>query len=326
MRAFLLLCIALLSIPSLTLADYSVSPQLVEHVVEPRAQYEESIKITNLSGAPLRLFPTVNAITLGEDGEILTFVPPASADNSNTVTSWIQITRGRVELAPGESIKVPLRIVIDPTAKPGEYYAFVGFADGSKRDEAEAKVMSGSVPGVIVRLSNPDKSTESIRLNKFTVDRFVTGYNDAFVTYSVENIGDLPLTPQGEIILYNVRGEEVGTIPVNPEAKEVAPNGQETFVSPLPDTSALGRHKAFLNLEYGSKQRATVYDTTFFTVVPLTRLLIVFGVLITTSIFLVLWFHWRQNRQANGDDEDVLMYIRQGVVAEDREHDINLKQ
>jgi hypothetical protein len=326
MRTLLLALLLLIGTPSLLYADYSVTPQLVEHTVEPRAQYEESIKISNLSDIPVRLFPTVNAITLGEDGEILTFVSPAAADNSNTVTSWIQITRGRLELAPGESIKVPLRIVIDPKAKPGEYYAFVGFGEGSKRDEVEARVLTGTVPGVIVRLTNPDTAVESIRLNKFVVDRFVTGFNDAVVTYSVENLGDTTQTPRGEIILYNVRGEEVGTIPVNPEGKAIEPKGEASFTAPVPDTTALGRHKAFLNLEYGVKQSATVYDTTFFTVVPLMWLLIIFGLLLTSSIFLSLWYHFRQNRLASPDDEDVLMYVRQGVVAEDRDHDINLKQ
>ena len=104
-------------------AEYSVTPMLIEHTVEPRDMSEETVKITNTSGRKLRIFPTVNQITLGEGGEIKSFVPPSMSDNTTSITSWISVTRGRVEINPGETIKIPLNITVNPNAVAGEYHA-----------------------------------------------------------------------------------------------------------------------------------------------------------------------------------------------------------
>ncbi len=315
------------ALPDYVLADetHTVTPLVIEREVEPRSIMAEEIKITNTGTYVLKIFPTVNAITLGSEGEIKSFETAVMTDQTQSVTSWLALSRARLELKPGESVKLPLEIKVHPQAVPGEYYAFIGFASADKRDEAERAVEQGGVPGVTVRLSIADKSSEYLRLQSFVVPRYDFGKSSDVIVYDLENIGDLPIVPAGEIIIYDIRGKEVATVPVNPERLTIASRGSKKFTAPMPDTGTFGRHKAYLNVEYGSKQRANIYDITFFTVVPLKILIALFLILLTCALALTLWYIYRTRKLQPVDDESVAMYVRTGEYSELQHHDINLK-
>lgn len=317
--------IILLPVYAVHAADYSLMPLIIDQTIEPRDSFEETIKITNTTDRPLRLFPTVNEITVGSEGSVETFIPASMGDNRTSVTSWIAVTRGRIEIAPGETIKVPVTIQVNPDAAPGEYHAFVGFAEGSKRDEAEAKVLSGTAPGTVVRLSLVEKRSEYLRLERFSIDRFISTPKEALVTYELQNVGGLPLVPTGEIIFYNNNGEEQASVKVNSKAVAIDPGKTQVFTAAIPDIGVIGRHKAFLNIEYGTNQRANLYDTVYFNVVPLKLLIALFAILLVMSIVLALFYHRTRNRYV-GENEDVAVYVRSGTIATEKDHDINLKQ
>jgi hypothetical protein len=325
MKFLLLICCYALLVMPVFAADYSVSPLLIENTIQPRDMFEESVKITNTTDRIIRIFPTVNEITIGDEGEVKSFVPASMSDNTSSITSWIAVTRGRVEINPGETVKIPVSFTINPNALPGEYHAFVGFAEGSKRDEVEALVTSGRAPGVVVRLSLVEKRTEYLRLNLFTTDRFIIKSNDGAITYELENVGGLPITPKGEIIFYNGRGVELKSLAVNPDQKTIEPGTRETFSQIVPELGVVGRHKALLNVEYGTGLRANLYDTTYFNIVPVLYLALLFGFLLVTSLLLALWYH-RLKVGHEILDEDVAVYIRSGVVGVEKDHDINLKK
>lgn len=324
MKYLFLLCLLILSAPPVFAADYAVTPIVIDHETEPRDIFEESVKITNTTDRKLRIFPTVNEITVGDEGEVKSFVPASMSDNTTSVTSWIAVTRGRVEINPGESIKIPVSFTINPNAAPGEYHAFIGFAEGSKRDEAENLVTTGRAPGVVVRLSIVEKRTEYLRLNRFNIERFVTALDESTITYELENVGGLPITPTGEIIFYNSRGVELKAMPVNPDRITIEANDRESFTQTVPDVGTIGRFKALLNVEYGTGLRANLYDTAYFNVVPVVYLAIIFAFLLGTSLLLALWYH-RSKSKIIEDEGEVSVYVRSGIVGAEKDHDINLK-
>jgi len=325
---FLLLAI-LTSTPLFTLAsDYSVTPLLIEHKIEPRDIFEESIKITNPTDRILRIFPTVNEITLGDEGEIKTFVPASMSDNRTSITSWIAIKRGRIEIAPGETIKIPVSISVNPNAEPGDYYAFVGLADASKRDTAEALVQKGVAPGTIIRLTLIDKKNEYLRLNRFFINRYIFSLENTNLTYDLENTGDVEIIPGGEVIFSNIKGEELVAQNLNTENIIIKPGEKHSFNVVLPDVIGhLGKYKAYLNIKYGKNQKVNLNDTVYFSVLPWYLILIIFAVVVLISIILVLYYHRRNDNfisDENGDD--VPVFIRTVSNSSEMEHDINLKK
>jgi hypothetical protein len=327
-RLITLATVLLISVPSLAAASFTVTPLLIDRDVEPRDILTEEITITNVSSVPLRLFASVNEIVLDEGGGIKEFVSPSVADSSVEVTSWIEVRRGRISIAPGETVTVPVTLRISPTAKPGNYQAFIGFAHGSNVDEAQAKIFAGAGIGSIVRVQIEDDVNVLLRLMRFSVDRFVTTLKEHSVSFSMENPGDVALVPDGEIIIYNTRGEEVTSYPVNAERAEIAPGSVKDFSVPIIPDGLFGRYKAYLTLEYGDTQRAALYDTTFFYAVPVPMLVGIFVAILCTVLLMLFLLRHRFAHDHHHDDDDghVTLYVRPGVAREEVPHDIDLKK
>lgn len=321
------LLIAIVIFPVKALAAVTVSPLLIDRSVEERETLSETITLTNTTSKHLRLYASVHEITIDEDTQIQAFVPAAVSDRTTAITSWLEISRGRIEIAPGESRQVPLTIRINPAVKPGQYHGLVGFAAASNRDEAEALVLAGKGVGVVIRIGIDEEQTEFLRLSSFKTDRFVLDPESATLSYTIDNTGEAPLTPEGNIIFYDTKGQEVGAIPINEEQISLAAGESKVFTEPLSMKASIGRYKAYLAVEYGEKLRASAYDTIFFYLIPTPYLVAIFAflfILILSTLFLV-----RRHNSATDHHEEygspVALYVRDGV-SEEKEHDLNLKK
>ncbi len=318
----------LLSTTTLTFAaSYSVSPLVIDRTVSPRESETVPITITNSTGGPVRLYATVNTINVDENGAITEFVEPSMVDTTVTVTSWLQISRQRIELPAGETFTTELTLKIPAKIEPGEYHAFIGFPDASNRPEAEAQVATGNVPGVVVRIAVGDDSFSLLRMSKFYIDRFITTKADRTAVITLANTGTQPVTPTGEIIFYNTKGIEVNAVPLTSESVTILEGGEASINVDLPSDLRFGKYKAFLNMQYGNNQTAQLQDTTFFYIIPIYHLLAIFMTLLVLALILALKVH-RQYARVTDDDfakiGAIPMYVR-GVTSEPQDHDIDLK-
>ena len=307
-------------------ADLIVRPFLIDRTAEARDIVQEEVTLTNETSRKINVYATVNEITVDQDGDIKKFVSPIMTDRTNTVTSWVEISRARIELWPGDVKTIPLKLRIHPHAEPGEYHVFVGFGIASKRYIVEEKAMKGELDGVIVKVTIEDKSTEHLRLSSFQIDRFITGGEDKKVEIEIENLGDVSEVPTGEIIFLDSKGQELKSIPVNTDSLSVSPGETITVVSELPFSDELGRYKANLTLQYGNKQKAQLYDSTQFFMLPMHILLLMLLAAILLSLLIFFLLH-RALAFNDDDDEhgaDLPFYVRDGHNAEPKQHDIDL--
>lgn len=325
---FLALLGTLLLVPGSVFAQYTVQPMVLDHTVEPRDSVTSPLTVRNTSDRIVRLYATVNAITLDSDGGIESFTRRNASDNRQTITSWLSVDRGRIEIAPGEEREVSVGIQMHPHAEPGVYHAFVGFASGRNRDAAEKKVHAGQAPGSIVRIEVAENRTSYLQLETFRTDRFVTDPAESVFSYTLENPGDVPHTPRGEVIIYDTRGREIGAVPVNPDGASIAPGESKVFTSELPETGHLGRHRAFLSLTYGDGQLASIQDTIFFTHIPLVPLILIFVAVLLFACGIAYLIHRRYGAHDDTDEEDdaVLVFHRPGERRPSTHHDIDLSK
>lgn len=310
-------------------ADLDIRPFLIDKTVEGREYVTEEVTLTNNTTRRLDVYATVNEISVDAEGEIKEFVSPIMTDRSNTITSWVEVTRGQIEIPPGESVAVPISFRIHPNPQPGDYHAFIGFVPASKRFQAEAKAMTGDADGIIVKLKIEDKSTEYLRIAGFLIDRFVTTEGDKKVQIELENLGDVTATPSGEIIFFNSKGEELHSIPVNTDQLTVPPGETVTITSELPFDNELGRYKANLSLQYGQKQRALLYDSTQFFMMPLHIILLMLVIAVLVGLLVFFLLHRSLSLAHHDDDEhgfDLPFMVRDGHDAEPKHHDIDLKK
>lgn len=326
MQQLLIIAVLLLGIQSPVFAavTYTVSPLVVDDVVEPRDVIKKQITITNTGTQTTTLYPTVNNISLKDGGTIDAFLSPAESDRTSSLASWLEISRLGIDLPPGASKTIDFILRIAPEAVPGTYHSFVGFGYGRNRDEAELLVKNGAAPGTVVTVSIEDKKTILLKLSGFIIERFVTKANNQAAVYTFKNPGDETLVPVGEIILYDSTGKEVATLPVNSEHIAIASGGEHSFVSDIPVAGMFGKYKAFLSVEYGGAQRGSVQDTNFFYIFPLKKMLIILCIVVLLTIVGAWYFH-KKYMPDEVDDSDQLSFHVRDTHSEAKEHDLHLK-
>lgn len=309
-------------------SSFTVTPLFIDQSAEERDIFTKDITLTNLTSKPTRIYASVNEVNVADDTKILDFIPASMSDRTTSITSWLEITRARLELPANGELKVPLKIKVNPKAVPGVYYAYIGFASGANVDEIEKKIKSGQGNGTILKVTIADNTKEQISLVSFTADRFSYNETDSKVNFILENTGDVPLAPTGEIIIYNTKGSELGSIEVNEEGSLIQPGERVEFTKLLPFVNNLGRNKAYLSLNYGIKNQANVFDTTFYYSVPWYYILAFFISLITLLIITAMVV--RKLFTNTGDTleqgvYEIPLFVKQSHDHNEYEHDLNLK-
>lgn len=303
---------------------YSVSPRVIDEKLEGRDIVTREITLVNTGGQPITVYPSVNNISLDGSGEIQEFVQAVVSDRTTSLASWIEISRLGVDMKSGETRVFPLTLRINPNPKPGTYHALVSFGNGGNRDEAERMVMSGEAPGTVITVTIDDTKIEFLKLSKFIVDKFVTSNDNQAAVFTFTNPGNENLIPDGEIIFFDSLGREVGTVPVNPDAVTIKPGEEHSFVATVPTRGMFGKYKAFLSVEYGNEQRASLQDTSFFYIFPIRTILIIMVTLLIGVSILAWHFHKRYFDESADDGERITVRIREGD-RESKDHDIDLK-
>ena len=327
-KAFLLLLGVLLSAQTAFADDYAVRPFLMDVTLEPRETHSDIVRISNSNEyAKYLVYATVNEITIDSEGLIKEFVTPTMSERTNTVTSWIEVTRGRIEVPAGESREVPILFKINPNAQPGEYHAFVGFVRASNRPDAQKIAMDGDAEGVVVKITVPDDRKELLRVKSFSADRFVLSGKAGEAEVVLQNVGDLSVVPQGEVIFYDGRGVEVAAEMVNNDGVEIKPGETKTFYVSLLNDAGAGRYKANILLNYGTKQTASLHDSVNFYQIPLYALilLILLIIIISVSMTLLLKRAFSEDEHRVEPDE-VTMFISDEKNHNPHDHDIDLSK
>jgi hypothetical protein len=330
-KNFLVLLCFLVSLPLAQVqANYSVAPLLVDIEAKPHDTYTRIITVNNYFDRPVRLYASVNEIVLGDTNEIKSFVPASMSNRTTAATSWLEITRARIDLQAGETKEIPLVIRINQNTPPGTYHTFVGFAAGSNRDVAEAKVLEGQGMGTVVRIVVGSKQKEFLRLVSFTTDRFSFSADAGKITYILENIGDVPLSPSGDVIIYDSRGRELTSVSLEDEVQStIAPGEKVTYVKDLPFMNRLGKNKAYLSLEYGVQNRAALYDTNFYYSIPwfyLVVIMLLLALVLTILVILLRRSLLSTSYIEEQEAQDVPMFVGKKREHNEYDHDINLKK
>ena len=241
----------------------TVTPVVANEKAKPRDIIKKEITVTNNTGQKLELYITVENVDPNEGA--IGFTGPTESDLSTSLANWVEITRGVIELDGGESRTIPYLIHVNLTAKPASYFVEIRLRAGRNRADAESRD-GGAV--LLLNVEVLDDAKERLQLGTFSSDDSVILGKEVGFSYLLENIGNRIIEPRGSIRIFNRRGEEVGSIPVNAQGVEIAPDNQEQLAAAWSASGRFGKYKAFLDLEYGENQLASVQDTLYFWVFP----------------------------------------------------------
>jgi hypothetical protein len=187
-----------------------------------------------------------------------------------------------IELGPNESRKIPYLIHVNLTAKPGSYFARIGFYAGTTRSEAEARPVKADLT---LNLEVEDDAHEQLSLGNFIAKDSVVFGDSADFSYLLENTGNRDVEPRGSIRIFDRRGEEVGSVPINADGSQITPDAQQQLAAVWSTAGRFGKYKAYLDLQYGNDQTASVQDTVYFWVFPWKEITAaLFGVIVLAVI------------------------------------------
>lgn len=252
-----------------------VTPTIINESAKAKDLFDYEIKLKNNGSSQLNVYAMVGDVS--ETDGFKAYDGPGSADTTVSLASWISFKRAAIDLAPGQEVTVPLNVNISTYAVPGKRYAQITMAYGSNWTDASQRMQTMNFPKLLLTYDILDQTIEKAQLKKFvSLKSIFTAFPIEFNT-SIANIGNQPVTPEGNILIYNRHGVEVAELPVNAEKKQVEAGKEIPFPVIWNNGGGIGQFKAKLQLEYGEKNRRDLSDSVLFWVFPLKWMVIIGG-------------------------------------------------
>lgn len=284
----LLFFTAAIAIPAARAAhadDLTVTPAVIDAHGLPRDILSYTLTVTNNTNVQQIVFASVNELTA--DGK-QAFLDPSVSNRPETLADWISVDRGSMTFQPGETKTLPVGININPSATQGDYHAVIEFVEGATRDQAEQHL--DGAPQAIINVSVASDATELLQIDSFTATKYFNSSFPADFNYTIENTGDVPSTPIGQVLFYDRTGHEIGSVNANPSSTSIVPGTTALFTATWAKGPGLGQYKAVLDLTYGAND-ATLESVALFWILPWMKLLIVFGLLFILVIVGAIFLH-----------------------------------
>ncbi len=245
-------------------AQIRLHPSVINETAKVRDGFDFTITVENETRSNIRVYPIVFDIT-PDEGRIF----PQADPETNSLGSWIEISRNRIELGPGDEEEIPMTLRVDSKARPGSHNAVVVFAQGNTLDLAERNALRFSYPEVLINITVEEDIVERLQLLGFYHEK--ESFWDSSVDFflNIENIGNTELKPKGLLVIYKSKqGKELESLIINEDGRMISPGSQELFENEWRSKGSFGQHKAVLMMEYGDETKRDIYDTVYFWVVP----------------------------------------------------------
>lgn len=274
---------------------FTAAPLVIDGKGKIREILHYSITLVNTTKHLVSIYPWVTDVdsVIGDPGTT-DLAGSQSKELAQSLARWIEVTRGSVDILPGEQKEVSITVQVNMNAKPGNYHATIHLSSGGTRPDAEAN--KAETVDTLMNIEVLDDINERLQLNTFIPDKNVFAGESASFNYNIENIGNRGEIPRGKIRIYDKDGREVATIDANQDGTRLEPSSKVQLSSVWASSNGFGRYKAMLDLEYGG--RGTLQDTVFFWVIPWKKLLGMFLSLIILCVIGAIIIHsYTQSRR-----------------------------
>lgn len=273
-------------------ASITITPVVMDLKAYPREHLKKTIILTNEKNYKVNLYSLVHNIS--SIAGVQPFSAASITDAETSLANWINFSRGVVELGSGESKKMDFEIEISPRATPGVYHALVAFGEGATREEAQS---DGRKFGFTVNLEILDKAKERLEIRKFVPDKVIFRVIPATFSFSLANVGDRSLHPEGELRIYARDGAEIGTVILD-ALKDVAPGDVYQSSISFKNLKHYGRYKGILIFNYGEEK--SIQDIIFFWFMPVKFMAVIFGGImgLGTLIITLAYSRYGQKKKA----------------------------
>ena len=292
----LLLCVVASPQPahSQEAVSYTVSPTIFDMTANPGQVFRSTVRIINTNKFELHVYVDLNNFTpKGEDGVPVFETIKKSTDGQTSFAEWID-TEHELVIGAEQTVELPLTITVPESASPGGHFAAIMISTkppASESDKTQVQTAQTISSLFFMRVTGDVKEDGAIR--SFRTSSYFLSKPEATFEIRIENKGNVHVQPQGEIRIYNMWGQERGTIPVNQQTLfgNVLPHSVRKFAftwSSEWSVSDIGRYTAVATLAYGVDTRQFMTADTAFWIIPWKFLLLAISI-VGGFIALVSW-------------------------------------
>lgn len=258
-----------------------VSPTVIDEKLLPRDIRDYQVFLENKGDKLVFIYPIVFEILPEGKRE---FFEPDLFDKTSSLGSWLRIQRAVIELWPNQEKIIPLSLEIWPQAKVGIYHAVIVFSFGSSLPEAKSNALLYNLPEILLNVEIKENIVENVQLKNFQTEKNLYFSKPVKFILELKNVGNSNSKVKGEILLYNKKGKEIDSIPLEFEIEQ----GKEKKIESQWYPKNSGQMKAKIFLEYGA-QKKEIQDTIFFIFLPWKFLVfLVSGMVVLILILLKL--------------------------------------
>lgn len=264
----------------------TVSPPILEKNVQPGEIVTETINLSNPTKKLVELYPVVmNFKAKGEGGEP-DFYLPTEEEKKFSLASWIKFSQLKIALTPEQVTNWTFQIAVPQGAEPGGHYGVILFATEPPKIKNDTTTVGiASMVGSLILCKVAGEVVEKGVLQEFSTKKFYFKPPVKF-TVRIANTGNVHFKPQGEIVIKNWQGKNIGEVAVNQSKGNVLPESTRKFEEEWnPKKIVIGRFKSELQLAYGESGK-TLEGDFYFWVVPLW--VIIIAVLLLLLLIVVI--------------------------------------
>lgn len=273
-----------------------ISPTRIEMEVERGQADKTSFQLENITDLPVTTKFVINDFVADDEGSgspriILNEESDLAAAYS--IRNFITLPDG-YDLAPRQTVDVPITVQIPEGTNPGSYFGVVRAAAVNNPEETGGTEigLSASV-GTILIVTVPGDTVELLSLKDISAHIDDGGASSFFgsapnnVQISLINEGNIITKPFGRVSVTDWGGEEVYAYELNDfePRGNVLPGSFRTFTDKIYNVGSFGHYKVQANISYGSTGGSIIVAETDFWVIPWQTILITIGATIAALLF-----------------------------------------
>jgi hypothetical protein len=272
--------------------DFVVGPGRFSLELAPGESKVVEMVISNRMGERKR-FSITTEDAQGSSDPSQAVVLMGEARGPYTIKDYLSVPQAKFDLNHAERVRIPVTVSLPKDAEPGGHYGSLLVSIVS--DPIEIDSASGAKPGSVVVsrigtlffVTTPGGIEHEGQLQKFSTIGDKKLYSTGPVTFGLvsENKGSVHLNPYGEIRIFNMAGNEVGFVELQPWF--VMPKSLRLREVIWDRSFLLGRYTAVAKINRGYDDIIDEQTYTFWAI-PLKLVALVFGSLFV--FFLLLRF------------------------------------
>ena len=264
----------------------TIVPPSKELHLNPGDKSEGDLKLINDSDQSLTFTASAQDFIVEDTHGTPTVLPAGTLTKRFSGAAWLGIVPGSFTVAAHDKAVLHYYIQVPPDARPGGHYTAVVY---SPQEQIGVKGTGAAVQtqlGTLFSIDINGPITEEAIVSSFTANHFQES-GPVHILTQIKNYSDIHIKPKGSIIITNIFGKRVATLPL--DEHNIFPTAARDYVTLFDKPWMIGRYKAELLASYGQKNNLPLMATITFIVFPLKATIIIILLLIAVALGYFVW-------------------------------------